>query len=95
MSYSSSYAPLHDLAWHIQVEFTASVNMILVHIRMLVQCINMEAGHREQIDKGCQGTGLHLGLRSAHWRAQYEHEIWCVGASTYGVCEYLCVTTPE
>ena len=48
MSYSSPYAPLHDLEWHILVELTASVNMILVNIRMLGQCINMEARHREQ-----------------------------------------------
>ena len=68
---------VYDLAWHIQVEFTAFVNMILVHVRMLVQCLKMEARHREQIKKGCQGKVVRLGPRSAQWTAQYEHEIWC------------------
>ena len=34
---SSGYAPMNDLAWHILVDLTASINMILVNSRMLVQ----------------------------------------------------------
>ena len=55
----------------------------------------MEARHREQIHKHCQEKGLHHGQRPAHWRAQYEHEIWCTGASMCVGCEYLCVMTRE
>ena len=47
------------------------------------------------MNKGCQGKGLHFGLRSAHWIAHYEHEISCVGAGTCGGYEYLCVSTRE
>ena len=36
-----------------------------------------------------------VGLKRAHWRAQNEHEICCMGASTCGFCEYLSVTTHE
>ena len=73
---SGKLTPLHT------PRFTVSVNMVLLDIRTHVRRTNMEARHREQINKCCQEKGLHHGQRPAYWRAQYEPEIWCMGAST-------------
>ena len=75
--------------------FTVTVNIVLLDIRMHVKYNNLKARHREQINKCCQEKDLHFGQRPAHCSAQYEPEIWCMGASTSVGCVYLCVTTRD
>ena len=48
-SYSSPYAPMPDLSWHMVLR--------VLDMRIRVRWIDMKARHREQINRGCQGGG--------------------------------------